>query len=1146
MKKTLSIVLAFAMTLSVLSGLVIFSATAEKPFYADYEFTQLPGIQDWGETEITTYNTQANKKASDSGTPGELVTTHTKGEATQAIKLITNGSPNAWTIAFSTCGNVDDRTAASQIGGVLGDYSNMSVLRQYSGMRIAVVNESGNEPSFNTWDKDNSHIFGFRFVSTNSNSWGNKSYPWATYRSYYKCKEDPAKENTLVYADGYYYVYFKDLMDGWNSGKPFFEKYPTNNNDYGNLYFWIQTGGINNLNYNGGAIYVSDMQLFKEPEPMDFDGLQKLIDEVDAVDAEGKYAEALAAARAVIANPDVSRAEYKAAKEALEAVTDDLIETVNALLDDADMYGFFDETSQYYDLATDCDMLVNTPDHTLKEYAQAILALRTAMADGEMGDDLFALVSRANNLWYYNYTENSYYAARKTAMSVLSQYDDNDEELLPVMQAAIDALKRVKTYQTGEGTLFDDWTATDVNDLVDINANKLCDDIGTGLNTKDVWNNGDFTNDTTYDAGDGWFSMTAEDDFRGASIGWKNMDRDGTLAGSKNAGFPVFGDVDFVNADGIRFKMEVSEGGHVGRVLIGLSNCKDGSLEGYALKLPTAGVDEDGYMVVPFSYFEKAWWTSADIYENRAKFIVFIVEAYDVTEGTELKLSDMTTFTYNKPFVAATQLQLDMLRGMIDTLEETDLGDGHLDKLIETAQEAIDSGDGEICQEAIDELTDTVQGYEEVSRADAKEKINKVVEMDADKYFMNDMKSVINTYYNAEATSEDIAGIESECDGYIQSLTPPKAPAAPVLSKTSYNSITLAVAAKRIQYRLGEDGEWTSMNIFEGLEPNTEYKFYARVMPMNPTPASEPSEALVVKTDKVQIEGGVYIDGTAAYGNTLEARAELSYKQHGEIKYEWYRLGTIASDVKVGTGAEYTIAAEDIGCALYVVATAENCEGKLTSDPTAEIAKGTPEITKTPDVAVLFIGAPLSEAAITGAEVSVEGEWSWKNPEVIPDVSQSGTSFTAVFTPADADLYDAVEVQVVVTISTDTVTGTITDEKSGISLTGDFLEDAENPKLEVNDILPTDTAYLALLRAAKEADNALVLLKNLNISSNMPAAYIGTLTLRAYLGKGMANRTFTVFAFADGEVRSFEAQADANGYIEIEGFTVSCSANLMK
>ena len=86
---------------------------------------------------------------------------------------------------------------------------------------------------------------------------------------------------------------------------------------------------------------------------------------------------------------------------------------------------------------------------------------------------------------------------------------------------------------------------------------------------------------------------------------------------------------------------------------------------------------------------------------------------------------------------------------------------------------------------------------------------------------------------------------------------PGEAPTAPELLKKTACTVTL----KHIdgyEYRLN-DGEWQSSNIFTGLNPNTEYKFYRRTAASDESPAGAVSYALTVVTSEI-IRGDINDD----------------------------------------------------------------------------------------------------------------------------------------------------------------------------------------------------------------------------------------------------------------------------------------------
>ena len=80
-----------------------------------------------------------------------------------------------------------------------------------------------------------------------------------------------------------------------------------------------------------------------------------------------------------------------------------------------------------------------------------------------------------------------------------------------------------------------------------------------------------------------------------------------------------------------------------------------------------------------------------------------------------------------------------------------------------------------------------------------------------------------------------------------------EAPAAPTAQEITDNSITLT-PVEGMEYRLGEDGEWQTGNVFENLEIGTKYTFYQRLAADENHEASESSEGAVISTSNSVFE----------------------------------------------------------------------------------------------------------------------------------------------------------------------------------------------------------------------------------------------------------------------------------------------------
>lgn len=196
-------------------------------------------------------------------------------------------------------------------------------------------------------------------------------------------------------------------------------------------------------------------------------------------------------------------------------------------------------------------------------------------------------------------------------------------------------------YKRIEMNGFKTWKQWQIDTLL-AHADKVGDDIGDGAY--------DFTNNTLFTIDSNQvFSMTAQTDFlSGKKIGFKNMDRGGTLLPDEYSlgAYPDSFYVDLSNAEGIRFKVNVQ--GYAESLNIGLSNClKKGQwheycFEYYVYDIPFTAVDKDGYITLPFSMFERVSWGGT---WDLSKLIVFIMEAKNVTKGTVISFSDVHGYT---------------------------------------------------------------------------------------------------------------------------------------------------------------------------------------------------------------------------------------------------------------------------------------------------------------------------------------------------------------------------------------------------------------------------------------------------------------------------------------------------------------------
>lgn len=93
------------------------------------------------------------------------------------------------------------------------------------------------------------------------------------------------------------------------------------------------------------------------------------------------------------------------------------------------------------------------------------------------------------------------------------------------------------------------------------------------------------------------------------------------------------------------------------------------------------------------------------------------------------------------------------------------------------------------------------------------------------------------------------------------------------------------------------------------------------------------------------------------------------------------------------------------------------------------VIKATPSVTAAPTASIVYTQS-LADAVFSGETVlnpnsgnKVAGSFSYQQTSLVPAFAQSGTAFTATFTPADTDNYNVVNVSVVLTIGEKEITG---------------------------------------------------------------------------------------------------------------------------
>ncbi len=710
------------------------------------------------------------------------------------------------------------------------------------------------------------------------------------------------------------------------------------------------------------------------------------------------------------------------------------------------------------------------------------------------------------NLWQYNYTADSW-AAYEAALA--------DAEYAADVEAAI-ALLEILEGEAVTDNLFEGWTDEAINAVVNANGEgQLKPSIGDGTNTG--WNAGDFSLNTTFGGTDGFF-MTATADFVNGSMGWKNLDRSGTLADAAMGGYPVLNDAtSLVKAEGLRIKLNVT--GDVERILIGLSNCQrpNGVREMYALNVKPEYVAADGYINIPFSYFEKAFWCDAFAQDELDETIVFIIEAYNVASGSTVAIEDIYGYS-TKTFGAENEAKADALAAEIEAYDFLGYYDAVVADLKALSADDYYYGAMATLEEA--EAANFVPAYDNLDDLKAA-----IQALDAE---LPAVVEAINVYY-APASQDAV-------DAAVLALTKIiNTPDAPVLGLSSTDSTITVDPIEGVEYRIN-GGEWTTDNVFTGLAANTYHTVEARYAETATANASEIT-AIVMATELGSFGGAsVVISGVERYLGTLTAEVIDFPEYLGSYSVVWYN----AAGEVVGEGAELVIDAALIGTQVYAVVTSVNATDIVTSETSGIIGKALITEYTLPTASAIQYPQTLGDSVLSdGVVEGITGTWAWVTPNAQPLSSQSGTAFDVTFTPDEefAALYEVLNVKVAVIVEAAPYEPD-TKDGNGFEVYGEFMKDAV---MNVEDISIDMQAYLALLRAASKDESGyrnLILFKNVTFTVNGEAVdeiYDGALTVTSFIGEARANETITVWFFVDGAPVSYTGTVDANGILTVDG-----------
>ena len=164
-----------------------------------------------------------------------------------------------------------------------------------------------------------------------------------------------------------------------------------------------------------------------------------------------------------------------------------------------------------------------------------------------------------------------------------------------------------------------------------------------------------------------------------------------------------------------------------------------------------------------------------------------------------------------------------------------------------------------------------------------------------------------------------------------------------------------------------------------GLAPNTQYWFNVVVVDMANNKAAYVAKSLT--TEKATLSGTVSITGNAVFGNTLTA--DVSFLQStpgvplGVPTYQWKRNGVNIGDDYV----KYTLVEADINQTITLTITTSNCNGSVTSAPTATVQKATQTAPSKPTAAQIT-PTSITLKVIAGCEYSILGGSGWQTSPI--------------------------------------------------------------------------------------------------------------------------------------------------------------------
>lgn len=197
---------------------------------------------------------------------------------------------------------------------------------------------------------------------------------------------------------------------------------------------------------------------------------------------------------------------------------------------------------------------------------------------------------------------------------------------------------------------------------------------------------------------------------------------------------------------------------------------------------------------------------------------------------------------------------------------------------------------------------------------------------------------------------------------------------------------------------------------------------------------TDATQALTITIVKATLGGTVTISGTTAFGETLTAVTSTLTSTPsvtlGTLSYQWKRGETVIS-----TNSTYTTVAGDIGQTLTVRVSAANCDGSVTSTPTAAITKASQAAPSAPTLASKT-ATSIALNAISAAEYSRNNGANWQNGPTFSGLTPN-TSYTFIARIKETATHNASANSAALVVTTDPIpTYAVTVSSAGTGATG--------------------------------------------------------------------------------------------------------------